>query len=156
MDGQDMDKKQNKIINDTLEEFFKLLEIEGDFEVSESQEAIDILLNTQDSGIVIGYHGDTLESLQLVLSLILAKKTGEFKRVSIEVGEYKKKREEWLKNLALETKERVVLENKEIYLSDLKSWERRVVHLLLQNDQEVVSESVGEGKDRVLVVKPKN
>ena len=156
MDGQDMDKKQNKIINDTLEEFFKLLEIEGDFEVSESQEAIDILLNTQDSGIVIGYHGDTLESLQLVLSLILAKKTGEFKRVSVEVGEYKKKREEWLKNLALETKERVVLENKEIYLSDLKSWERRVVHLLLQNDQEVVSESVGEGKDRVLVVKPKN
>lgn len=151
-----MDKKQNKIINDTLEEFFKLLEIEGDFEVSESQEAIGILLNTQDSGIVIGYHGDTLESLQLVLSLILAKKTGEFKRVSVEVGEYKKKREEWLRNLALETKERAVLENKEIYLSDLKSWERRVVHLLLQNDQEVVSESVGEGKDRVLVVKPKN
>jgi spoIIIJ-associated protein len=151
-----MDKKQNKIINDTLKEFFKILEIEGDFELSQTEEAIEVLLNTEDSGIVIGYHGDTLESLQLILSLVLAKKLGEFKRVSIEVGEYKKKREEWLKNLALETKERVVSENREIYLSDLKSWERRIVHLLLQNDQEVVSESVGEGKDRVLVVKPKN
>lgn len=151
-----MDKKQTKIVKDTTEELLKLLEIQGDFEVKEKEETIEINLNTEDSGIVIGYHGDTLESLQLVLSLCLARKLGEFKRVSIEVGEYKKKREEWLKNLAAETKERVLSENKEVYLSDLKSWERRVVHLLLQNDQEVVSESIGEGKDRVLVVKPKN
>lgn len=151
-----MDKKQSKIVQDTTEELLKLLEIQGGFEVKETEEAIEINLNTEDSGIVIGYHGDTLESLQLVLSLCLARKLGEFKRVSIEVGEYKKKREEWLKNLAAETKDRVLSENKEIYLSDLKSWERRVVHMILQNDQEVVSESIGEGKDRVLVVKPKN
>ena len=151
-----MDKKQAKIIQDTTEELLKLLEVEGDFEFSITDEAIDLNLTTEDSGIVIGYHGDTLESLQLILSLCLAKRLGEFKRVSIEVGEYKKKREEWLRNLAAETRDRVVSENKEVYLSDLKSWERRVVHLILQDDQEVVSESVGEGKDRVLVVKPKN
>jgi spoIIIJ-associated protein len=151
-----MDKKQSKIVQDTTEELLKLLEIQGDFKVSQTEEAIEINLNTEDSGIVIGYHGDTLESLQLILSLCLARKFGEFKRVSIEVGEYKKKREEWLKNLAAETKDRVLAENKEIYLADLKSWERRVVHIILQNDQEVVSESIGEGKDRVLVVKPKN
>ena len=151
-----MAKKENKTIKETAEELFKLLGIEGGFEISEGEEAIEINLDTQDSGIVIGYHGDTLESLQLVLSLCLAKQTGEFKRVSVEVGEYKKKREEWLKNLALETKEKVLSENKEVYLSDLKSWERRVVHLLLQDDREVISESIGEGKDRVLVVKPKN
>lgn len=151
-----MDKKQSKIVQDTTEELLKLLEIQGGFEVKETEEVIEINLNTEDSGIVIGYHGDTLESLQLVLSLCIARKLGEFKRVSIEVGEYKKKREEWLKNLAAETKDRALSENKEIYLSDLKSWERRVVHIILQNDQEVVSESIGEGKDRVLVVKPKN
>ncbi len=151
-----MAKKENKTIKETAEELFKLLGIEGGFDISEGEEAIEINLDTQDSGIVIGYHGDTLESLQLVLSLCFAKQTGEFKRVSVEVGEYKKKREEWLKNLALETKEKVLSENKEVYLSDLKSWERRVVHLLLQDDQEVISESIGEGKDRVLVVKPKN
>jgi len=151
-----MDKKQNKIIQETTEELLKLLGIGGDFEFTQTEEAVEINLNTEDSGIVIGYHGDTLESLQLILSLVLARKLGEFKRVSVEVGEYKKKREEWLKNLAAETREKVLSENKEVYLSDLKSWERRVVHLMLQNDQGVVSESVGEGKDRVLVVKPKN
>jgi spoIIIJ-associated protein len=151
-----MNKKQSKIVQDTTEELLKLLEIQGDFEINETEEAIEINLNTEDSGIVIGYHGDTLESLQLILSLCLARKLGEFKRVSIEVGEYKKKREEWLKNLAAETKDRALSENKEIYLADLKSWERRVVHMILQNDQEVVSESIGEGKDRVLVIKPKS
>jgi len=151
-----MDKKQSKIVQDTTKELLKLLEIQGDFEIKETEEAIEINLNTEDSGIVIGYHGDTLESLQLILSLCIARKLGEFKRVSIEVGEYKKKREEWLRNLAAETKDRVLSENKEIYLSDLKSWERRVVHIILQNDQEVISESIGEGKDRVLVVKPKS
>lgn len=151
-----MAKKENKIIEETIAEVLKLLEINGDFQVEEKDDILEIALDTEDSGIVIGYHGDTLESLQLVLSLCLAKKLGEFKRVSVEVGDYKKNREEWLRSLAEETKERVLDEHKEIYLSDLKSWERRVVHLFLQNDQEVVSESIGEGKDRVLVVKPKN
>ncbi len=149
-------EKRNKIIKETTAELLKLLEIEGTFEFNETEESINFELETKDSGIVIGYHGDTLESLQLILALCLAKKLDEFKRVSIEVGEYKKKREEWLKSLAEETKERVLSQNKEVYLSDLKSWERRVVHLFLQNDQEVISESIGEGKDRVLVVKPKN
>ena len=151
-----MDKKQTKIIQNTTEKLLKLLEVQGDFEITQTEEAIEINLNTEDTGIVIGYHGDTLESLQLILSLCLAKNLGEFKRVSVEVGEYKAKREEWLKHLASETKDKVLSEGKEVYLADLKSWERRVVHLTLQNDQEVVSESVGEGKDRVLVVKPKN
>ena len=141
-----------KIISEVLES----LQIDGDFDLVENDEGFEIKLETQDSGIVIGHHGDTLESLQIVLSLILSKKLGEFKRVSIEVGDYKKNRSEYLTNLALDTKEKVLSENKEIFLPDLKSWERRIVHMLLQDDKEVVSESMGEGKDRVLVVKPRN
>lgn len=141
---------------ETVEELLKALEIEGDFDIEENEEEYDIKLETDDSGIVIGHHGDTLEALQIILSLALSKKAGEFKRVSIEVGDYKKNRSEYLTNLALETKERVLSDNKEIYLPDLKSWERRIVHMLLQDDKEVTSESVGEGKDRVLVVKPRS
>lgn len=139
-----------------VEEILKALSVEGETEIEENEEGFDIKLQTQDSGIVIGHHGDTLEALQIIVSLILLNKLGEYKRVSIEVGDYKKNRSEYLTNLALETKERVVASNKEIYLPDLKSWERRIVHVLLQNDEEVFSESIGEGKDRVLVVKPKN
>ncbi len=138
-----------------VEEVLKALAIEGTVEVEENEEGFEIKLDTQDSGIVIGHHGDTLEALQIVVSLILSKKLGEFKRVSIEVGDYKKNRSEYLTNLAMETKERVLSTSKEIYLPDLKSWERRIVHMLLQDDKEVLSESIGEGKDRVLVVKPR-
>lgn len=148
-------KNETKIIDETIKELLNFLEIEGDFDFSQNEEGLEIILNTKDSGIVIGYHGEILESLQLILSLCIAKKIGRFLRVSIEVGDYKKNRIEWLKNLALGAKERVVLEKKEISLPNLKAWERRVIHLFLENDQDVMSESVGEGRERILVVKPK-
>lgn len=139
----------------TIKKLFDLLGLNAEFSLSEKDGIISITLETQDSGVVIGYHGETLEALQLVLSLILAKEQGEFKRVSLEVGDYKKNREEWLEKIAYDAKERALSENKEIYLSDLKSWERRIIHLLLQDDKEVVSSSSGEGKDRILVIKPR-
>jgi len=147
---------KDNTVKTTIEEFFKTIGVDGEIEIKEKEDIIEVNLSTEESGIVIGHHGDTLEALQLISALILQKKTGEFKRVSVEVGDYKKNRSEWLTNLASETKERVLAENKEVHLYDLKSWERRVIHLLLQDDKEVISESTGEGKDRILVVKPKN
>jgi spoIIIJ-associated protein len=145
----------NKKIEKVTKKFFGSLGIDAKFTVVEDEETIGVTLETEDTGIIIGYHGETLEALQLILSLVLAKEQGAFKRVSLEVGDYKKNRSEWLERLAQDAKERALSENKEIYLSDLKSWERRVIHLLLQDDKEVASESTGEGKDRVLVIKPK-
>ena len=113
------------------------------------------MLETKDSGIVIGYHGEILESLQLMLSLAVAKKINRFVRISIEVDGYKKNRMEYLENLANQVKEKALTENKEQVLLSLKSWERRVIHLFLQNDDQVTSESSGEGRDRVLLIKPK-
>lgn len=151
-----MAKKENlKKAQEVFKELLEKLEIQGDFEINEEEEGFSILLSTEDSGIVIGHHGDTLEALQIIASLAISKKIGEFRRVSIEVGEYKKNREEYLRNLALETKERVLGEGREISLSDLKSWERRIIHLILQDDKDVVSESIGEGRDRMLIVKPR-
>lgn len=146
---------KSKSTETTIKKFFDLLGLNTKFKIEETDEAISLSLDTEDTGIVIGYHGETLEALQLILALILAKETGAFKRVSIEVGEYKKNREEWLEKIAFDAKERALSEGREVYLSDLKSWERRVIHLLLQDDKEVVSESSGEGKERVLVVKPR-
>jgi spoIIIJ-associated protein len=145
----------NKTTEKAIKKLLELLGIEAELELSEDEEAVTVLLKTEDTGMLIGYHGETLEALQLILALVLAKERGEFKRVSLEVGDYKKNRTEWLERLALDAKERAISSGKEVYLSELRSWERRVIHLLLQNDNEVVSESSGEGKDRVLVIKPK-
>lgn len=138
-----------------IEEFFKNVGIDCKFDLSETEEEIALNLETEDSGMIIGYHGETLEGLQLVLALVLAKKLGAFKRVSIEVGDYKKNREEWLRKLASDAREQAVSEGREIKLEELKAWERRVIHLMLVDDKEVVSESVGEGRERVLVIRPK-
>jgi spoIIIJ-associated protein len=151
-----MGTKSNKTkIEKVVKKFLSGLGIEAKLEIVETEEQIDINLETEDTGMVIGYHGDTLEALQLIMSLCIAKELGEFKRVSLEIGGYKKSREEWLNNLAMETKERALSENREVSLRELKSWERRIVHLALKDDESVMSESVGEGKDRMLVVKPR-
>ncbi len=147
--------KNQKIAQELIAQLFKHLGIKEPFEVTETEESIDIVISSEDPGLIIGHHGDTLDSLQLVLSLMLAKSIGEYKRVSLEVGDYKKNRSDYLKNLALQTKERVLSEQREIFLPNLKPWERREVHLSLQDDDQVISESVGEGKERTLVVKPK-
>lgn len=150
-----MDKKIEKKVNQAIEEILNALEIDGTFNLEEIEGGYNVVVSTEDSGIVIGHHGDTLEALQIILSQAVSKKVGEFKRVSVEVGDYKKNREEYLRSLAQQTKERVLEEKKEVFLPELKSWERRIVHVFLQDDPDVVSESIGEGKDRTLVIKPK-
>ena len=154
-----MDKKEIEKIKEITKKLLKFLDIDGDFKILEvkdgDEESVEIILNTKDAGVVIGYHGDTLEGLQLVLSLCISRTLGKFVRISIDVGDYKKNRIEWLKALATETKERVLTEGREIAIPELKSWERRIVHLLLEGDKEVASDSQGEGRDRVLVVSPR-
>lgn len=145
---------ENKYLK-TTKKLFENLEIDTKIKMSIKDDIINVVLETEDSGIIIGYHGETLEALQIVLALMLAKETGEFKRVSIEVGDYKKNREDWLEKLALDAKDKIINGEKEVYLTDLKAWERRVVHMILQNDEQVITESSGEGKERVLVIKPK-
>lgn len=147
---------ERKDIEQLVEKLFVLLEIEGTFTLEESEDILDIMMETKDTGMVIGYHGEVLESLQLVLSLAIAKKLGRFVRVSIEVDGYKKNRTEYLHNLAIQVKEKALAEGKEQILSSLKSWERRIIHLYLQSDEQVTSESQGEGKERVLVIKPRD
>lgn len=155
MEAQKITTEELKIVEQVVEEFFKRLQIDGTFSVVENGETVDVMMETKDTGIVIGYHGEILESLQLVLSLAVAKSLGRFVRVSVEVDGYKKNRMEYLESLAKQVKEKALTENKEQVLMNLKSWERRVIHLFLQNDEEVMSESSGEGRDRVLLIKPR-
>lgn len=153
---------KEEIIKKTTEELFGLLGIEGNLEVllkeglpAGRQEEVEIVLETTETGIVIGYHGETLESLQLVLSLCISKRLGSFTRVILEIGDYRKNRTDWLKTAALAAKEKAINEQKEVAIPNLKSWERRIVHMLLQEDKEVISESMGDGKERTLVIKPR-
>ena len=147
--------KDKKNTEEKVKEILETIGITDSFEVTESEDSIEIILNSEDPGMIIGHHGDTLDSLQLMLSLMLAKDSDVFKRVHLEVGDYKRNRSDYLRNLAEQTKQRALTENREIFLPSLKPWERREVHMYLAEDDGVISESVGEGKERTLVVRPK-
>lgn len=136
-------------------DLMKRLELAGEIEVASQDEAVEILIKTEETGIVIGYHGEVLDSLQLILSLMVSQKLGRFQRVVVEVGDYKKNRSEYLEKLAFQVKEKVLREGREHAVSSLRPWERRVMHMLLKDDESVTSESVGEGKERVLIIKPR-
>ena len=142
-------------IKKPVEKLFSLLSIDGDVSVTKTDDAIEVILDTDNNGLIIGRHGEVLEALQLILALCIANVTGEYMRVSLEVGDYRKNRTDYLTKLAEDTKRRVSESGQEQPLSDLKPWERRIVHMLLQDDDQVFSESVGEGRERTLVVKPR-
>ncbi len=154
-DLQSSKQTVQEIAQATTEEFCKNLGIEGTFVIEEVEDGVQVELDTKDSGAVIGYHGEVLEALQLLLSLAISKKTGVFVRTAVEVGDYRKNRTAWLEHLAASARERALAEGSEITLSNLKPWERRIIHLYLEKDEEVLSESIGEGRNRSLVVKPR-
>lgn len=150
-----MDKNQETIIKETAQKLFDLLGVKTDMSINAENDNVVVELSTEDTGMLIGYHGETLEALQLILSLCVSKQLGNFQRISVEIGEYKKNRTDYLKQLVEQTKDRVLTEKRQISLPNLKAWERREVHMLLQDDSEVVTESVGEGRDRVLTIRPR-
>lgn len=152
---QALTKSELKQIDGIVSDLLKRLGIDGDFEVNETDETLEVLLKTEETGIVIGYHGEVLDSLQLVLSLMISQTIEHFQRVTVEVGDYKKNRSEYLERLALQVKEKVITEGREHAVSSLRPWERRIMHMLLKDDKDVTSESVGEGKERVLIIKPR-
>lgn len=150
-----MTDAQFEQIQKKTEELLELLGVKATVSVALEGDVAQINLETDETGMLIGYHGETLEALQLILSLMLARELGEFVRVSLEIGDYRKNREDYLQHLVDQTKERVLAENRPVALPNLKSWERRIVHLMLQDDKDVTTESEGEGRDRVLTIKPR-
>jgi len=144
-----------QLIKDELTALLEKVGVTGTVVLTQHDDVYNVTLDTNENALIIGKYGNTLASLEAILSLIIAKKTGEFKRIVLEVGEYRKEREEYLKNLALRLKDEVVQSGYEKTVRGLKPWERRLVHMHLQEDNDVTTESMGEGRDRVLVIKKK-
>ncbi len=151
-----MDKKTTAFVKKTAQELLKLLEVEATPEAKKDKEDIYHLdIKTSDPGILIGYHGETLSSFQLILSLVVYKKTGTWQKIIVDAGDYRQKRAEALKKIALNTAQKVKFTGKPQILPHFNSAERRLIHLCLADHPEVVTESQGEGSARRLVVKPK-
>src|SRR5687768_10467724 len=138
------------------EDLLKRLGIEGAVSVDiDETEAYRVHIETEETGLLIGFHGRTLESLQIILGLLVSKALGSWVRVYVNVGDYREKREEALMLMAQQAAERALTQARPIELAHLSASERRVIHLTLSGDERVETESVGEGSRRTLLVKPK-
>lgn len=137
-----------------LEELVSFFGVNAQATVVENEEGIELALEADSSGLLIGYHGETLRSLQYLVNLMV-QNTGERRRVYIDVAGYKKARAYSLEKQALEIAKRVVESGKEEALPPMNAAERRIVHLALKNIEEIDTDSRGEDPKRYIVVLPK-
>ena len=124
-------------------------------EYNEDEHTLNIDLQGDDMGILIGKRGQTLDSLQYLTSLVVNKKTEEYVRVKLDIENYRERREETLENLARSISAKVRKSHKPIVLEPMNPYERRIIHSCLQNDRYVVTSSEGEEPYRHVVVSPK-
>lgn len=105
-------------------------------------------------GYVIGRRGETLDSLQYLVRLVVSREREDYRRVSINVGDYREQREQTLRDLAISSSSKAKKYGHNISLPPMSPYDRRIVHTAVQEFEGVSSFSVGEGSDRRVVVAP--
>ena len=151
-------KKQTAFLQKTVDELLALMSVSAKAEVTFDKENDSFVVNIDAgdaTGLLIGKKGETLSSLQTILGMILRQKEEEWKRVVVNVGDYREKEEDYLKNLAASTAQRAKESGQPQNLYNLLPWQRRIIHMYLAEDSGVATESEGEGEERYLIVKPK-
>ncbi len=151
-----MEKKLHKLTTNLLQKLkIKPISIEIKKDDTNAYQ-LNLELDEADTGILIGYHGDTIASIQLILGLMIYKDSGEWSRLIVNIGDYREKRQASLEKTAEDAVRRVKFSGEPIALFNLNPFERRVIHLYLENHPDVTSQSEGEGHNRHLIISPKN
>ena len=141
-----------------LADIFKIMDIEIEIECIDKLNEKGIIvynLSGDNVALLIGYRGQTLDSLQFLLNLYLNKNMDRKVRSFIDVESYREKREKTLNNLALRLAAKVSKNKRKIVLEPMNPQERRLIHLTLQDDTRVRTYSEGEEPYRRVVVVPK-
>lgn len=121
-----------------------------------SDKEVTISVTGDDMGLIIGHHGEILESLQYLTNLAANKGVEGYRRYVVDVENYRAKREEVLRKLAQKTAARAKRQGRNIVLEPMSAYERRAIHSEVQNIEGVTTFSVGSGDNRKVVVSPEN
>jgi spoIIIJ-associated protein len=146
------EKNRCDIASDFLYTILNNMGVEADISVSEDEESVVVDINGDDIGIIIGRRGETMDSLQYLTSLVVNKGYEDYKRVILNVENYRQKREETLIKLANRLAEKVVKYKKPITLEPMNPYERRIIHSSLQGHRFVETYSTGEEPKRKVVI----
>ncbi len=130
-------------------------EVSISIQYDEEEKVVDVDLSGDDMGMLIGKRGQTLDSLQYLLSLVVNKNSEEYIRVKVDTENYRERRKETLENLAKNIASKVKRTGRSVSLEPMNPYERRIIHATLQNDKYVTTHSEGNEPYRRVVVTSK-
>lgn len=146
-------------IREIIREFFSKTGITLEaIEIKVPQEStIPINLKMEEPQVLIGEGGQTLLEVQRLLKMILQKKiaSGAHFYIDLDINDYKRKKLDYLKDLAKSAADEVSLIKKEKYLPPMSAYDRRVIHMELSSRQDIITESVGYEPERMVSIKPR-
>ena len=146
-----------------LENLLRLFDVEGTVQATtqtapeerEEGPVVSLDISGEDLGILIGRRGQTLSALQYVVRLIVSRKIDSWVPIVIDVEGYKERRARALQSFANEMAERVKARRAPFTLEPMPPYERRIIHMALANNNYVTTESIGQGEERKVVIRPK-
>lgn len=150
--NQEEIEKAKENINNFLKYFIEKIDNNLKYEVKIENYTIMVEINGEKAGMLIGYRGESLNSLQNILSAIGNKNSSERIKVSLDIEGYRGKREKILEELAEKVAKTVLRTGKSITLEPMSPYERKVIHNKLQNNNKVQTHSIGENDNRRVVI----
>jgi len=150
-------------VKDILERLLALMDIDGTVEIptepvvegEEPSTSVSVNIKGEDLGILIGRRGQTLSCLQYITRLILGHQMKDWVPIIIDVEGYKHRRYQALQAFARQMAEQVKTRETPFTLEPMSAYERRIIHLTLADHPDVITESIGQGEARRVVILPK-
>ncbi|GIW69390.1 MAG: hypothetical protein KatS3mg101_0137 [Patescibacteria group bacterium] len=148
--------KPQDIIQNTLENIFGFMKIEPVYEINDKGDKVyEVVIKGNNLNFLIGHRGQSLDALQSILHLTVLRQTGEQVTVIIDINGYRDQRTEKIQNMARSYIDRVRFFQKDVELPPMDPWERRQIHMFVSEYDDIISESIGEGRDRRVTLKLK-
>ena len=146
-------ENRNDKINEFLNRVAGFMNISLKTEIKEQDGRISVNMEGNDMGLLIGYRGETLEALQTLVGVVANRDADEYVKIDLDAENYREKRKEVLKNLAIKKANDAIRYNKNITLEPMNAYERRIIHMALQNNNKITTYSIGEEPYRKIVIK---
>lgn len=142
------------VVSKFLSDVFDAMDMKVSISVKFNSEepCIDVNLDGEDMGVLIGKRGQTLDSLQYLISLVVNKGKGDYVRVKVDTENYRARRKETLETLAKNLSYKVKRTRRPVSLEPMNPYERRIIHSALQNDRYVTTHSEGEEPFRRVII----
>lgn len=144
-----------KVIEKKVNEILNYIGVSPEVSIDTSEDTYVVKINGDDLSFLIGYRGESLNALQTLLANMLFTELGEWKHVVVDINGYRDTRKDKIEDMVRGFIDRVRFHKTEVEMPTMNSFERRQVHMFISDYPDVVSESIGEGKDRRVVLKLK-